>query len=167
MTATTAVQSRSTKLALAGWIAISLAAGSVGANAARSAGEFYAQLDKAAWAPPAWLFGPVWTVLYVLMGVAAWMVWRERGWNGASTALAVFVIQLVFNALWTYLFFSMRSGALAFGEILLLWALIAATILLFARAKRTAALLLVPYLCWVSFATLLTWSVWQRNPALL
>lgn len=158
---------RSTKLALAGWIALSLAAGSVGAYASRTATVFYAQLDKAAWAPPGWLFGPVWTTLYILMGIAAWLVWRERGWSGARTALTLFVVQLVFNALWTYLFFSLRSGALAFGEILVLWVLIAATIALFGRVSRTAALLLVPYLCWVSFASALTWSVWQRNPALL
>lgn len=158
---------RSTKLALAGWIALSLLAGSVGAWASRSATVFYAQLDKAAWAPPGWLFGPVWTVLYILMGVAAWLVWRERGWAGARTALTLFVVQLVFNAAWTWLFFSLRSGPLAFGEILVLWVMIATTIVLFARVRRTAAWLLVPYLCWVTFASLLTWSVWQRNPTLL
>ena len=167
MTATAAAPSRSTKLGLFGCVLLSLAAGSVGAFASRTAAVFYAQLDRAAWAPPGWLFGPVWTVLYILMGCAAWLVWRDRGWTGARTALTLYMVQLVFNALWTWLFFTLRSGPLAFAEIIVLWLLIVATMTLFARVNRTAAWLLVPYLCWVSFAGVLTWSVWQRNPGLL
>ena len=167
MTATTAPETRSSKPGLFWWVLLSLAAGSVGAFASRTAAVFYAQLDRAAWAPPGWLFGPVWTVLYILMGCAAWLVWRERGWTGARAALTLYVLQLVFNALWTWLFFTLRSGALAFAEILVLWLLIATTITLFARVRRAAAWLLVPYLCWVSFASVLTWSVWHRNPGLL
>lgn len=167
MTATAAMPSRSSKLGLFGWVLLSLSAGSVGAVASRTAAVFYAQLDRAAWAPPGWLFGPVWTVLYLMMGCAAWLVWRERGWTGARTALTLFVVQLGFNALWTWLFFTLRNGAFALGEIVVLWVLIAATIMMFARVSRTAAWLLVPYLCWVSFASVLTWSVWQRNPGLL
>lgn len=153
--------------ALVGWIALSLAAGAVGGIASRAAPAFYAQLDRPAWAPPASLFGPVWSVLYVLIGVAAWLVWRERGWAGGRAALALFVAQLALNALWTWLFFAWRQGGLALAEIVVLWALIVLTLVAFWRVRRAAALLLVPYLAWVTFATALTASLWRRNPGLL
>lgn len=152
---------------LAGWIGLTAATGALGAFASRNAATFYGALDRPAWAPPAWLFGPVWTVLYLMMAVAAWLVWKERGWAGARTALGLFCTQLVFNALWTWLFFAGRNGGLAFAEIVLLAVLIVATMLTFARVSRLAALLLVPYLLWVLFATALTISVWLRNPTLL
>ncbi|MES2523800.1 MAG: TspO/MBR family protein [Gemmatimonadota bacterium] len=154
-------------LGLAGWIGISLLTGAVGGLASINATEFYLQLDRPPWAPPGWLFGPVWTVLYLLMGVAAWLVWRARGWDGARGALTLFVVQLAVNALWTWAFFAWRSGALALADIGLLAILIIATMVAFARVNRVAALLLLPYLCWVAFATALTISVWQRNPTLL
>ena len=100
------------------------------------------------------------------MGVTAWFVWRARGLGGARNALLVFVVQLAANALWTWLFFVWRQGGLAFAEILLLLALILAAIVLFWRANRLAAVLLVPYLLWVSFASALTLSTWRLNPAL-
>ena len=120
-------------------------------------------MRKPAWAPPGWLFGPVWTVLYVLMGVAAWLVWRRAGWSGASGALSLFLVQLVCNAAWSWIFFAWRSGALAFADIVLLIVLIVATMLAFARVHGLAALLLLPYLAWVVFATALTYAIWRGN----
>ena len=101
------------------------------------------------------------------MGVSAWLVWRARGFAGAQSALVVFIVQLAANAIWSWLFFVWRQGGLAFAEVLLLWALIVATVVLFWRASRLAAALLLPYLAWVSFAAALTFSVWRLNPGLL
>jgi tryptophan-rich sensory protein len=154
-------------LALAGWVILCAAAGAIGAFASINAQDFYAQLNRPSWAPPAKVFGPVWTVLYLAMAVAAWLVWRERGWARARGALGLFVLQLVFNAVWSWLFFGWHRGALAFADIVLLVALVIATIIAFARVRRAAAWILAPYLLWVSFATALCWSVWQRNPSLL
>lgn len=150
-------------LGLIGWLLVSLAAGAAGALATTQAREFYSGLVKPAWAPPGWLFGPVWTTLYIMMGVAAWLVWRRAGWSGATVALSLFLAQLVCNALWSWIFFAWRSGALAFAEILLLAALIIATMLAFARVRTAVALLLLPYLAWVVFATALTWTLWRAN----
>lgn len=150
-------------LGLVGWLLSSLAAGAVGALATAEARDFYAGLVRPPWAPPGWLFGPVWTTLYVMMGVAAWLVWRQAGWSGAAVALSLFVAQLAFNALWSWIFFAWRSGALAFAEILLLAVLIIATMLAFARVRTAAALLLLPYLAWVGYATALTWTLWRAN----
>lgn len=158
---------RARLVGLAAWLAITFAAGALGGVASRGAPTFYAQLDKPAWAPPAWLFGPAWTALYVLMGIAAWMVWRERGWERARTPLLLFLAQLACNALWTWLFFAWRRGGLALAEIVLLVALIAVTMVAFARVKPLAAVLLIPYFLWVSYATVLTAAVWRRNPTLL
>ncbi|HEX5691457.1 MAG TPA: TspO/MBR family protein [Roseiflexaceae bacterium] len=149
------------------WLLMVFAAAAIGGFASASASEFYRDLVRPSWAPPGWLFGPVWTVLYALMGVAAWLVWRVRGFAGARNALLVFVVQLAVNALWTWLFFVWRQGGLAFAEILLLLALILTTIVLFWRVSRLAAVLLVPYLLWVSFASALTLSMWRLNPGQL
>jgi translocator protein len=160
-------------LTLAAWIALSAAAGAVGAIASVNSREFYASLERSPWAPPGEVFGPVWTTLYVLMGIAAWLVWRERPAEGTAAAsarrngLVLFVVQLALNALWTWLFFRWRQGAFAFWEIVVLWLAIAVTMYLFARVNRLAALLLLPYLGWVTFATALTLDVWRRNPGLL
>lgn len=154
-------------LGLAGWLVATFAAGGVGAVASARAAAFYGQLSQPAWAPPAWLFGPVWSVLYLCMAVAAWLVWRERGFKGASVALWLFVIQLVANALWTWLFFALHAGALAMAEIVVLWFLIAATVVKFWPVHRLAASLLLPYLAWVSFASALTLSLWRLNAAVL
>ena len=148
---------------LIGWLLAALATGAVGALSTRYAREFYAGLVKPRWAPPGWLFGPVWTLLYLLMGVAAWLVWRAAGWAGATAALSLFVTQLVFNASWSWVFFAWRRGAMAFATIVLLLGLIAATILAFARVQVLAAALLVPYLGWVAFATALTYAIWRAN----
>lgn len=154
-------------LGLAGWLALTTGAAALGALASAGSSGFYGQLDRPAWAPPSWLFSPVWTVLYVLMALAAWLVWRERGFAGARTALVLFIVQLAFNALWTWLFFRWQLGALAFVEILVLLLLIVATTVAFWRVRPVAGALLVPYLLWVAYATALTYSVWQRNPGVL
>ena len=123
---------------------------------------------KPAWAPPSGVFGPVWTALYVMMAVAAWLVWRQGGWRGPNgTALRLYIVQLALNALWTWLFFVWHQGAWAFAEILLLIGVVAVVAVLFARARPIAGLLLVPYLAWLLFAAALTFAVWQRNPGLL
>jgi len=150
-------------LGLIGWLLVSLAAGAVGALATRNAREFYAGLVRPNWAPPGWLFGPVWTVLYLMMGVAAWLVWREQGWKGAAVSLSLFLVQLAVNALWSWLFFAWRRGGLAFAEILVLAGLIVATALAFARVRTLAAVLLIPYLGWVTFAAALNYAIWRAN----
>lgn len=152
-------------IGLLGWLAVAFAAAAVGAVASVDAAAFYAQLSKPSWAPPAGVFGPVWTVLYLLMGVSAWLVWRVP--PPSRRALALFAAQLAANALWSWLFFAWHRGALAAVEVLLLLALIVATARAFWPASRLAAVLLAPYLAWVSFASVLTWSVWQSNPGLL
>lgn len=150
---------------LLAWLFAAFAAGAVAAVASVDAASFYAQLSKPSWAPPAWVFGPVWSTLYALMGVAAWLVWRAPGPQGL--ALSLFGAQLAANALWSWLFFGWHRGALAAVEVLVLLALILGTVVAFWRTSRLAALLLVPYLLWVSFASVLTWAVWQSNPGLL
>lgn len=159
-------------LAWVGWVLLTGVAAATGAVASRSAAGFYATLDRPAWAPPAWLFGPAWTVLYLAMATAAWLVSRADvvagvGGGARGAALALYVVQLVANALWTWIFFALRRGAWAFGEVLVLLALVALTLVAFWRVRPLAGVLLVPYLLWVGFATALTWSVWRRNPELL
>lgn len=152
---------------LLGWLGLSFVAAGSGAVASLEAGAFYEQLVRPAWAPPQWLFGPVWSVLYVLMGIAAWLVWRAHGFKGARAALTLFIVQLAANALWSWLFFAWHQGALAFVEVALLWCLIVATTVAFRRLHTVAAALLLPYLAWVTFASALTFSIWRLNPDLL
>jgi tryptophan-rich sensory protein len=154
-------------IGLVAWLAAAFAAAAIGAVASIDAGSFYAQLERPFWAPPASVFGPVWTVLYLLMGVAAWLVWREQGTRHRIAALTLFVAQLCANALWSWLFFAWRNGGVAFAEVLVLLALVAATLVAFWRVRRLAGVLLLPYLAWVSFASALTWAVWRANPTLL
>ncbi len=154
-------------IGLGGWLLVAFAAAVIGGRASVNAASFYAPLVRPAWAPPGWLFGPVWTVLYLMMAIAAWLVWRERGRAGARTALSLWVVQLAANALWSWLFFAWRRGALAFGEVLLLWVLVALTLVAFWRIRPLAGMLLLPYLLWVGFATALTFAVWRLNPGLL
>ena len=154
-------------IALLGWLLLSFAAAAIGAVASGEAGAFYGQLVRPSWAPPGWLFAPVWTVLYALMGVAAWLVWRVHGFKENRTALALFIVQLGANALWTWVFFVWHQGALAFAEMILLWCLIVATAVSFRRVNALAAVLLLPYLAWVTFASALTFSTWRLNPNLL
>jgi benzodiazapine receptor len=155
-------------ISLALWIAGSFAAGAIGGVASVRAPDFYAALQKPVWAPPARAFGPVWTVLYLLMGIAAWFVWRAQGWSGsARIALTLFVVQLALNALWTWLFFVFHRGALAFADILLLFVVVVLTALLFTRIEPIAGILMVPYLIWLGVAMALNHAVWRDNPTLL
>jgi benzodiazapine receptor len=147
-------------LGLALFGAAVLAVAVVGGLAAGNAGAEYAALDRPAWAPPSWLFGPVWTVLYVLIAVAGWLAWQRAGW---TSALTVYAAQLVLNAAWTPLFFAAGEYGLAFGEIVVLWALIGVTIAMFWRISRLAAALLVPYWAWVTFAAALNAVIWWAN----
>lgn len=148
------------------WLLISFIAAGIGSIASVNAGTFYVQLVRPEWAPPPFVFGPVWTLLYVLMGIAAWLVWRREGFRAARTALTLFLVQLAVNALWSWLFFGWHRGGLAFADILLLWALVAATLISFWRVRPLAGALLVPYLLWVSFAGVLNYTLWQLNPRL-
>ena len=152
---------------LIGWLVVTFAAATIGATASVKAAAFYTMLVRPDWAPPSWLFGPVWTVLYALMGIAAWMVWRAAGLRGGRAALGLFVVQLVFNALWSWIFFQWHRGGLAFAEVVVLWCLIVATIAAFGQFSRIAAALMLPYLAWVAFASALTFAVWRLNPSQL
>jgi translocator protein len=151
-------------LGLVGWLLVSFAAAAIGGVASANADTFYEQLRRPAWAPPSWLFGPAWTVLYVLIGVAAWLAWRERRVAEARGAFALFFVQHAANALWTWLFFAWRNAGLAFAEIVVLWGLILATLVAFWRIRPLAGALLVPYLLWVAYAAALTFAVWRMNP---
>jgi len=152
---------------LAGWAAVTFVAAALGALASANAPVFYVALRLPPWAPPASLFGPVWSVLYLTMAIAAWLVWRERGFRAARAGLSLFLLQLGANALWSWLFFGAQAGALAFAEILVLWALIVATIVSFWRVRVAAGALLLPYYAWVTFAAVLCYEAWRLNPELL
>jgi tryptophan-rich sensory protein len=148
-------------LGLVGWLAVSFAAGWIGSHFRPDA--WYESLAKPGWNPPNAVFAPVWSVLYALMGVAAWLVWRRAGFKEASAALGLFVGQLVLNALWSYLFFGLHRVDLAFFEILVLWALILIVGVLFWREVRLAGALMLPYLVWVGFASVLNFALWRLN----
>ncbi|WP_327008328.1 tryptophan-rich sensory protein [Dactylosporangium sp. NBC_01737] len=145
---------------LLGFGAAAAAAALVGGlGVAGTAGE-YDSLAQPSWAPPSWLFGPVWTVLYCCIAVSGWLVWRRSGWNAALT---VFAAQLVLNAIWTPLFFGAGLRGPALVDIVALWVLIGVNIAVFWRRSRLAAGLLLPYWAWVTFATALNASVWWLN----
>jgi len=144
-------------------IAICFAVAGLGAAATdTSLDTWYRTLEKPSWHPPDWVFGPVWTVLYVMMAVSAWLVWRanhERKW----IALSLFGVQLLLNLAWSGVFFGLQQPDMAFAEILVLWTAIAGTIAAFWQQARVAAVLLVPYLAWVTFASALNFAIWQLN----
>lgn len=150
---------------LAGWLLAVFAAAALAGLGSRDAPLIYSQLALPPWAPPAAVFGPVWTALYALMGVAVWLVWRAPGRH--VVAVSLFIAQLLVNVLWSWFFFAWRIGLLATADVVLLVVLVAATLLAFWKARTIAGLLLLPYLAWVTFAAALTVSVWQRNPAVL
>ena len=122
--------------------------------------NWYAGLNKPSWTPPGWLFGPVWSVLYLSMAVAGWLVWRK---GNALVPLAFFAVQLIFNGAWSWLFFGLHNPGAAFVDIVLLWAAITATTIAFWRRSLVAGLLFLPYLAWVSFAAVLNWAIWRLN----
>lgn len=121
---------------------------------------WYRTLARPAWAPPGWIFGPVWTLLYLLMAIAAWGVWRRQGWG---LALGLWLVQLALNAAWTPIFFGLHQPGWACAEIAALWVAIALTVWAFAKARGWAAWLMAPYLAWVTFATVLNFVIWQLN----
>ncbi len=125
--------------------------------------NFYQELTQPSWAPPASLFAPAWLVLYTLMGVAGWFIWRLPPSRERKVALTMFAVQLVLNAMWTPLFFGLERIGLAFGEIFVTTFVIGATTVLFWKLSRTASLLFVPYLSWVSYATVLNYALWRLN----
>ena len=148
-------------------LALTVATAVVGGLGSFRAVDFYVALSLPSWAPPSRVFGPVWTALYVLMAIAAILVWRARGRRGIRRALGMYGLQLALNALWPWLFFAWRSGMWAFGEVVLLVAIVAITVGAFWRVRRMAAVLLLPYLAWVTFAAALTLTVWRLNPTRL
>jgi tryptophan-rich sensory protein len=126
-------------------------------------GIWYQALAKPAWTPPSWVFAPVWTILYTIMGLAAWLVWRQEGIAAAGLPLSVFVLQLILNGLWTWIFFGQRNIGLAFAEIVILWILILVTLILFWKRQALAGIMLLPYLLWVGFAAILNYAIWRLN----
>lgn len=140
--------------------------GTAGIGAAVTAGpvrEWYPTIRKPSWNPPDWVFGPVWTTLFAMMAVAAWLVWYRAGFIRARWAFALFGVQLVLNASWSGLFFALHRPDLAFVEIVFLWLAIAATVVAFCRFSQLAAGLLVPYWLWVTFAAALNGTIWSLN----
>lgn len=148
-------------LVLAGFLLLTFCAPALGVFG--MPGEWYAALRKPSWNPPPWIFGPVWTLLYSLMAVAAWLVWKQGGWRHQGRPLGLYLLQLVLNAAWTPLFFGLHRPDLALIDILLLLAAIVLTMVAFSRVSRTAVLLLVPYLAWGSFAACLNFTLWWMN----
>lgn len=152
------------------WALAATLAGCLGTEAvgglltALSVGDWYPTLRKPSWTPPARAFTPVWTLLFVLMAVSAWLVWARAGLRAARWAAALFLAQLVLNAGWSGLFFALQRPDLAFAEIVVLWVAIAATLVSFARTSRPAAALLAPSLLWVTYATALNGAIWWMNP---
>jgi tryptophan-rich sensory protein len=152
---------------IAGLLVAVVAAQAVGALSGVAAGgdlvRFYDELRKPAGTPPPAAFGPAWTVLYLLMGVAAWLVWREGITRRTATALGLFAFQLALNFAWSLIFFGQQRVGVALIEIAVLWLAILATIVAFWRVRPLAGALLVPYLVWVSFATYLNAGIWRLN----
>ncbi len=148
-------------LALVVCILICFAAAAIGGIwTSRSVGTWYKEIEKPSWNPPSWVFGPVWTALYLMMGISLWLVWRERA---PALPLGLFAVQLVLNAAWSGLFFGLRLPGAAFAEIALLWLAIVGTVLTFRPIAPVAAYLLLPYLGWVSFAAVLNFTIWRLN----
>jgi tryptophan-rich sensory protein len=127
-------------------------------------GDWFDSIAKPAWNPPGAVFGPVWFVLYVMIAVAGWIVWRERGFRGAALPLGLYAVQLLLNGLWSWIFFGLHRPGLAFLEISVLWVAILGTLIAFFRIRATAGWLLVPYLAWVTFAAALNFTIWRLNP---
>ncbi len=147
-------------------VAVLICFAAAGLGAAVTTSEipgWYADLAKPYWNPPDWIFGPVWTLLYLMMAVSAWLVWRQAGLARAKLPLALFAIQLVLNSLWSVLFFGLHNPGAAAVEIVLLWAAVLATLITFWRRSHWAGGLLVPYLAWVSFASVLNFTIWRKN----
>jgi translocator protein len=152
-------------LVLAGFILICFIAGGLGGFAtSQSVIDWYPTLNKPSWNPPPWIFGPVWSTLYLMMAAAAWLVWKkDRRFSGVKVALVLFFIQLALNCLWPFLFFKFHNPAGALVDIIALLIALALTTWAFFTQSKLAGSLMVPYLAWVSFATLLNFTIWQLN----
>lgn len=133
------------------------------ATAGESSGEWFLQLNKPAYQPPNWLFGPVWTTLYILMGIALFLVWKKPASSARNAAITLFMVQLAFNFLWSFLFFKWHMPGAAFADIIALWITLFITIVVCSRHSKTAAWLLVPYIAWVSFASILNFDIIRLN----
>lgn len=150
--------------ALALFIVVCLGVGGLGAIATTPEIDgWYRTLNKPTWNPPSVVFGPVWTTLYIMMAVAAWLVWRTRGFRGAAVALSLFGVQLALNAAWSWIFFGLHQPGWAAVEIVILWLAIVATTIAFFKVRATAGWLMIPYIAWVSFAAFLNFTIWQLN----
>ena len=145
-----------------GWLVLTFGMAAIGSRFLPD--EWYRKLNKPTWNPPNSIFAPVWTILYLLMATAAWLVWRQYEISVALVPLSLFVLQLLLNTAWTWLFFGRHQIRSALLDIVALWILILATLLSFWRLDMLAGILLLPYLAWVSFAMVLNWAIWQKNP---
>lgn len=151
-------------LGLLGWIILCFTAAGVGSSFTLPQIEsWYAELNKPSFNPPNWIFGPVWSTLYLMMAVAVWLIWKNQGWVNAPHSLGIWCFQLLLNTTWSVIFFGLENPELAAVEIVVLWVSIFLTILAFWRHDRLAALLMVPYLMWVSFASVLNFSIAALN----
>ena len=151
-------------LGLLAWLALVFTAAWIGNRVTLpEINGWYTTLNKPPFNPPDWIFGPVWTTLYTLMAISAWLIWRPAGFRGAALPLSVFLVQLALNTLWSILFFRRHDLHGALIDIVLLWLAIALMIALFLRRNRLAGLLQIPYLAWVSFASLLNYEIWRLN----
>ena len=149
---------------LAGFVALAMAVAALGSLFTSSGmGSWYAALEKPSFNPPSWVFGPVWTTLYVMMAVAAWLVWKRAGAGAAGMALGAWLVQLALNLTWSGIFFGLRAPGWAFAEIIVLWIAILLTTALFFRHSRVAGWLLVPYMAWVTFAAVLNFAIMRMN----
>ncbi len=149
-------------LGAVGWLVLTFGTAAIGSRFLPD--EWYRKLNKPSWNPPNSIFAPVWTILYLLMAAAAWLIWRRYGISAALVPLSLFVLQLLLNAAWTWLFFGRHQIRSALIDIVALWILILATLISFWRLDMLAGILLLPYLAWVSFAMVLNWAIWQKNP---
>ena len=155
---------RTLGIGLVVWIGVCLGAGALGAIATTTEiNGWYRTIAKPAWNPPDFVFGPVWTTLYMMMGVAAWIVWKPAGFRAAVLPLTLFAVQLGLNVAWSWIFFAMHQPGWACVEIVILWLAIVATTVAFFRSSKIAGWLMVPYLAWVSFASVLNFTIWQLN----
>jgi len=158
----TGVRKSTSLIGLALWLAVCVMTAWFGARF--TPGAWYAALAKPAWTPPAWIFGPVWTLLYILMALAAWLVWRQRGFTEAGLELSLFLVQLLVNGLWSWFFFGLQRPGWALWDLTLLWLLVGLTLGAFWRIRLLPGLLLTPYFLWVSFALALNFTLWRLNP---
>jgi benzodiazapine receptor len=146
------------------FIAVCMAVAGAGSIfTAGSVRQWYPALQKPSWTPPSWLFGPVWTILYLMMAIAAWLIWQRRGSHPVAGSLGLFAFQLALNAAWSPLFFGLKNPLAGLWDIVPLWIAILATLVSFWKISPAAGLLLVPYWLWVSFATALNFAIWKMN----